>query len=124
MMENTTRRQCSSINDVGLCDDEPRVQTNASSLEGSTFTSGTYNSNHYGSSSQFVAMSNLAKQMWFPSLCCTGQASSSSNQATTLNRGGAGGSCVAPKVEGGGSKTKLTSDQEGGFLVDPWMMRK
>ena len=116
-MENTTRRQRSSINDVGLCDDEPRVQTNASSLEGFTFTSGTYNSNHYGSSSQFVAMSNLAKQMWFPSLCCTGQASSSSNQATTLNRGGAGGSCVAPKVEGVGSKTKLTSDQGGIFLL-------
>jgi hypothetical protein len=121
-MENTTRRQRSSINDVGLCDDEPRVHTNASSIEG--FTSGTYNSNHYGSSSQYVAMSNLAKQMWFPSSCCTGQASSSSNQATTLNRGGAGGSFVAPKVEGDGSKTKLTSDQEGDFLVDKWMMRK
>jgi hypothetical protein len=121
-MENTTRRQRSSINDVGLCDDEPRVHTNASSIEG--FTSGTYNSNHYGSSSQYVAMSNLAKQMWFPSSCCTGQASSSSNQATTLNRGGAGGSFVAPKVEGDGSKTKLTSDQDGDFLVDKWMMRK
>jgi hypothetical protein len=124
-MENTTRRQRSSINNVGLCDDKPRVQTNASSLDGFTFTSGTYNSNHYGSSSQFVAISNLAKQMWFPSLCCTGLASSSSNQATTLNnRDGAGGSFVAPKVEGVGSKTKLSSDQEGDFLFDQWMMRK
>jgi hypothetical protein len=69
-------------------------------------------------------MSNLAKQTWFPSLCYTGQASSNSNQATTLNRGGAGGSFVAPKVEEVGSKTKLGSDQEGGFLFDKWMMRK
>jgi hypothetical protein len=107
---------------VGMCDDEPRVQTNASSLGGFTFTSGTnYNPNNCGSSSQFVAMSNLAKQIWFPSLCCTNQASNSSNQATTLDKGGAGGSCVAPKVEGVGSKTKLASDQGGDFLVDQWM---
>jgi len=125
-MENTTKRQRSSINDVGLCDDEPKVQTNASSLQGFTFTNGTYNSNHYGSNnSQFVAMSNLAKQMWFPSLCCTGQASSSSsNQATTLNRGEAGGSYVAPKMEGAESKTKLSSGEAEDFLFDKWMMRK
>ena len=73
-MENTARRQHNSIDNVGLCDDEPRVQTNVSILKGFTFTSGTYNPVDYGSNIQFVVMSNLAKQIWFPSLCCTNQA--------------------------------------------------
>lgn len=121
-MENTTRRQRSSINDVVLCPNEPRVQNNASSLKGLTFTRGTYNPNHYGSSSQFVSMNNLAKQIWFPCSCCTDQARSSSSQATTLDKGGASGSCLAPVMDGVGSKTKLNRDQEGDFLVDQWKM--
>jgi hypothetical protein len=109
-MENIARRQRSSINDIVLHDDEPRVQSNDSSLQRFTFTSGTYNPNHYGSSSQFVAMSNIAKHMWFPSVCCIDQESTSNNQITTLDRGGSGGSCVALEVQGVGSKAKLISD--------------
>jgi hypothetical protein len=55
-------------------------------------------------------MSNIAKHMWFPSVCCIDQESTSNNQITTLDRGGSGGSCVALEVQGVGSKAKLISD--------------
>lgn len=123
-LQNPTKKQRYSINDVGLYEAEPRVQNNASGQERLTFARGAYNPNHYGSGGQPTAMNNLPK-VRLPLPHITSQASSS--QAATLATGHqqqmeANGSFVAPSVEGDGSHMAWTSDQQGEFLDNQWFM--
>ncbi|RLN13602.1 hypothetical protein C2845_PM09G04370 [Panicum miliaceum] len=50
-LENPTRRQRYSINDVGLYDAEPWAENNTSNWEGFSFAGGAYNPSRYGASS-------------------------------------------------------------------------
>ncbi|CAD6342908.1 unnamed protein product [Miscanthus lutarioriparius] len=80
--ENGTKKQCYSINDIGLYDFEPLSQKNASSWEGPTFGRGVYNTNHYCFAGHPTSMNNA--QAWSPFLYHTGHGSSNNSQMATL----------------------------------------
>ena len=80
--ENGTKKQRYSINDIGLYDFEPFLETNASVRKGPTFGGGVYNTNHYSFGGHPTSMNNA--QAWSPFLCHTGHGSRSSSQAATL----------------------------------------
>ena len=56
--ENGTKKQRYSINDIGLYDFEPLLETNASAWEGPTFGRGVYNTNHYSFAGHPTFMNN------------------------------------------------------------------
>ncbi|RLN11744.1 myb-like protein H [Panicum miliaceum] len=123
-LQNPSKKQRYSINDVGLYDTELGVQNNSSGWEGLTVIDGAFNPNHYGSNDQPAAINNVA-QVMSPPLHITGQASSS--QTATLPNGppqqmGASSSSTAPSMEGAGSHMGWIGDQQGDFFANPWIM--
>jgi hypothetical protein len=115
-LENASRRQRYSINDVGLYDAEPSVQNNT--WEGLTFTKGAYDTSRpYGANGQHTTMNNVA-QVGSPIL----------NHVETSNQAGAragdqqmgtASSDVAPTMEGDvGLQEALAGDHLGDFLDD------
>ena len=121
-LENPTRRQRYSINDVGLYDTEPLAQNNTSNWEGFSFAGGAYNPSLYGASGQHATMNNQA-QVHSPILYHANQASASSQAAAWAGdqQIGATTSSVAPVMEDGGSQAAWTADQLGDFFHDQMM---
>lgn len=117
-IENTTRKQRYSINDVGLYDVKPWVQNNNYDWEGFCFGGGAYNLDHSGANGQHATVNNLG-QVQPPMLYHASQASSS-NQAVTLTcdkKIGVTSSSVALVMEGAGSsQVPCVGDQLGDFF--------
>jgi len=122
-LENPTRRQRYSINDIGLYDAEPWAQNNTSNREGFNFGGGAYNPSRYGASGQHATMNNQA-QVHSPILYHANQASASSQAAAWAGdqQIGATNSTVAPVMEeDGGSQAAWTVDQLEDFFNDQMM---
>ncbi|CAL5043368.1 unnamed protein product [Urochloa decumbens] len=119
-LENPTKKQRYSINDVSLFDTEPLVQNNTSYLEGLAFPGSAYNSSLYGSSSQPAAMNNLA-QVTLPLQHSMGQASCNHATSGQQQKMGASSFFASPMMAGDGSHTAWTSDQHDNFFYDPWI---
>jgi hypothetical protein len=123
-LQNPTKKQRYSINDVGLYEVQSRAQNNVSSQEGLTFTRGDYNTNHDGSGGQPSILTNLPKvRSPLPHIASQG----SNIQADTLATGHqpdmeANGSFLAPSMEGGGNHKAWTSDNQGEFLDNEWFI--
>ena len=107
MQEYTTRKQCFSINDVGLYGTQPWVQNNSSSWEALTFVGGAYNTNYNGFDGKHVA---------FNSLACASQASVNQVATWIMDHQATISSSVAPVMEVDGSQMTSNGHQLGGFL--------
>ncbi|CAD6339598.1 unnamed protein product [Miscanthus lutarioriparius] len=79
---NGAKKQRYSINDIGLYDFEPILETNASLWKGPTFGGGVYNTNRYSFGGHPTSTNNA--QAWSPFLYHTGHGSRSSSQMATL----------------------------------------
>ncbi|CAL5002093.1 unnamed protein product [Urochloa decumbens] len=116
--ECTSKRQRYSINDVNLLDDETWMQNNSAFSQDVRAIGGDAYNNCFGSSSQLDNMNNLAQCS--PFLYSTGQVSSSlANTWTGLQMGA--NSSASLELEGAGSYTAWTGNQEGGFVDEQWM---
>jgi len=105
--ENGAKKQRYSINDIGLYDFEPFLETNASVWKGPTFGGGVYNTNRYSFGGHPTSMNNA--QAWSPFLYHTGHGSRSGSQMATLaisqqpEQMGASSSLVAPTMKADGA---------------------
>jgi hypothetical protein len=117
--QNSSKKQRYSINDVGLYDVEPSMQSNTSSWKAPAFAGGAYNPIYYGPGSQVATMNNLA-QVWPPLIYSADQASSSQATTWTGQRMGPSSS-AALTPEGAGRKMVWTSDLKGDILPKQWM---